>query len=332
MASSELRRQAADLTLTLLDEKPSILLGFSLRDALVFRQVQKDSRAKGINCYSGIQVYSLGHKKRAWPLYYLIGTQIYRRSVDHVYAACALERRKMISLGLPRHMCSVVHLPLDERWTFASQNQPQRGEVPEPSWLAYYGRPRLVFLGQFNRIKKQRTLIEILSRLLRQYPTASLILAGDGPCLNECREFAERNALSRAVCFAGRLPQSEIPGLLRHCDIAVVASLVETFGYCIAEPFLFDLPVVSTKTGLAGELEEKGALLTFPRGSAARGAEEISRALSESPEQRQWRCLVGKSYVLGNCSSGAVARQMTDHWLHKRWLTDLALPGCYATL
>ncbi len=322
MASLELRHRAASRIIKLLDSKQTILLGFSLRDALVFRQVKKESKVRGIDCHSSIQVYSLGHKKRAWPLFYMIGVQVYKRSVDHVFAACALERRKMISLGLPPHMCSVVHLPLDERWTFGVQKQQLTAQVKEPAWLAGYGRPRLVFLGQFNRIKKQRTLIEMLSRLLKAYPRASLILAGDGPYLDECRVFAERKDLSKAVCFAGRLPQSDVPGLLRHCDVAVVASLIETFGYCIAEPFLFDLPVVSTKTGVAGELEGKGAVLTFPRCSAARGAEAVSRVLSEEPEGKRLRCQIGKKYVLENCSSSAVARQMKDHWLRKGWLTS----------
>lgn len=320
MASTKLRREAVKIMLAKIAVPRVVLLGFSVRDAMVFRHVSNECKRRGVDCLSTVQVYSLGHKRRLWPLFYLLGVQLYRISVDHVFVASEIEKRKMIAFGLPASMCSVAHLAIDDEWTFNTEHYFDNLEATvQMPWLCEADGPLVVFLGQFNRIKRQSTLVKMMPYLLDRFPSAKLVLAGDGPYRSKCEQLARSLGLNNAVIFPGRLPQSNVPHLLRRADIAAVPSLVETFGYCIAEPLLYDVPVVSTLTGIAGELSKIGAVEIFERNSPHDAANRIIKCLSE-PDKTRERTALGKKYVLENCLSGPVAERMLKTWM--KWFDE----------
>jgi glycosyltransferase involved in cell wall biosynthesis len=314
MDSTTTRRKAAEIILANITTRQVVLLGFSIRSAMVFYHVSKECKNRGIASFSSIQAYSLRHQTPFWPLFYLLGGKIYQICIDHLFAACKIEKDKMIKLGFPSSRCSVIHLPIDDEWTFKLNDfSHTEGNITQLSWLSQYSRPRIIFLGNFTPIKGQKTLIKMMPYVLTRFPSAVLILAGEGPYKSKCQQLARSLGVDKSVIFPGRLPQSQIPPLLRQCDMAAVASRSETFGYCIAEPLLYSVPVVSTYTGVAGELSNIGAIEIFKKNSPYDAAKVIIKCLNE-PAKAKKRCALGKEYILQNCLTSSVSAQMLSSW------------------
>ena len=111
----------------------------------------------------------------------------------------------------------------------------------------------MVFPAQFRHGKRQ----ELLIRAVRNYviKTADrdvrLILPGDGELLGKMKNMVEDFGLSDIVVFPGKLTHSETMQLYGKCNIALVSSNVETYGRCIAEPFVLGRCLITQKTGVA---------------------------------------------------------------------------------
>jgi glycosyltransferase involved in cell wall biosynthesis len=314
MDSTTTRRKAAEIILANIRTRCVVLLGFSIRSAMVFYHVSKECKNRGIESFSSIQVYSLQHQSWLWLMFYLLGVRLYQICIDHLFAACKIEKDKMIKLGFPSSRCSIVHLPIDDEWTFKIDELSHADTNNfQLSWLSQCSHPRIIFLGNFTPIKGQKTLIKMMPYVLTRFPSAVLILAGEGPYKSKCQQLAQSLGVDKSVIFPGRLPQSQIPPLLRQCDIAAVASRSETFGYCIAEPLLYGVPVVSTYTGVAGELSDIGAIEIFKKNSPYDAAKVIIKCLNE-PEKTKKRCALGKEYVLQNCLANSISAQMLSSW------------------
>jgi glycosyltransferase involved in cell wall biosynthesis len=314
LSSKVMGKKAEKIILENVKTKRIVLLGFSIRSAMIFRNVSLQCKRKNIESLSFIQIYSLRHQSHFWPIFYLLGVRIYTFFVDHVFAACEIEKARMTKLGLPTSKCSVVHLPIDDKWTFkfddSSDSITSSSHIP---WLNRCSRPRIIFLGNFIPVKDQETLVRMMPHILTRFPSATLILAGEGPCKSKCENLAKYLGVSSSIIFPGRLPPKYIPCLLKQCDITVVASVNETFGYCIAEPLLYDIPVVSTNIGIAAELNKIGAIKMFKKKSPDDAAKQVIKCLEE-PELTKKRSALGKEYILHNCLSGIVSEQMVHVW------------------
>jgi glycosyltransferase involved in cell wall biosynthesis len=290
-----------------------VLLGFSLREAIVFyhaRSILRRTR-RVISC---IQPFSLRHQSRIWPFYYFLGSQFYRVTVDHLFAACHTEQSKMLAFGFPKRRCSVAHLPISSLLCVKSSGLEQHPSTELTKMLNQLaGAEYLCFLGDFSRTKGQRVLVRMMPYLLHEYPNLHLVLAGTGPQLAQCKKEANMLGLKNAVLFPGRLPQTDMPLLLGACRMAVVGSYSETFGYCIAEPLLLHVPVVSTNVGVASELNLLGAIRTFRKGDARGAALQVAETL-RNVEDASIRTELGYKYVTATCLPDAIAATMLKVW------------------
>jgi glycosyltransferase involved in cell wall biosynthesis len=81
--------------------------------------------------------------------------------------------------------------------------------------------PTLGFIGSFQPWHRVDLLIEAMTRV---GPAAMpvLVLAGDGPGLNEALAAANRAGIADRVRALGSLPPAEIPAALSACDIGVL--------------------------------------------------------------------------------------------------------------
>lgn len=79
---------------------------------------------------------------------------------------------------------------------------------------------RILFLSRFIREKGMFELLEAFARIVKEFPDARLILAGDGPA---------RDELVQAVRAAGLSGSVELPGYLRGEDKARVLAAADIF-------------------------------------------------------------------------------------------------------
>lgn len=108
--------------------------------------------------------------------------------------------------------------------------------------------------AEFNKNKNQQLLIQAVALMKDEMPNAKLLLAGNGPLFQKCRELAARLGVADKVRFHGY--RKDISSLLPMCDVAVASSLREGLPVNIMEAMASGLPIVATSNRGHSELIE----------------------------------------------------------------------------
>lgn len=135
---------------------------------------------------------------------------------------------------------------------------------------------RLVFPAQFRYGKNQQVVICAVKRYIEQTgdDTIRLYLPGDGARLDEMKSLAARLKIDKNVIFPGKLSLDGVLELYEKCNIALCASNVETYGRCIAEPFMLGRCLLTRNTGVALDIIRDGE-----NGLLFDGEEDLARQL-----------------------------------------------------
>jgi glycosyltransferase involved in cell wall biosynthesis len=140
------------------------------------------------------------------------------------------------------------------------------------------GMTKAVFVGRFEPQKDHATLL----RALALVPNVHLFLLGDGPLRSRLEQLAGDLGIANRVTFAGF--RSDVPEILKACDVYVHSTTSDGFGIAACEAMAAGLPVIASDVpGLAQVIE--GAGVVFPVGDHASLARELN-VLASSNEKR----------------------------------------------
>lgn len=101
-----------------------------------------------------------------------------------------------------------------------------------------------IYTSRICEGKNHRTLLIAWSKIVELYPTALLIIVGDGPLRLECENFCKTSGLSGNVLFTGSV--SNVADYLKISDIGVFPSESEGFSLALCEMMAAGLPVVAS--------------------------------------------------------------------------------------
>jgi glycogen(starch) synthase len=139
------------------------------------------------------------------------------------------------------------------------------GPPPTPSL-------RLLCLGRLVRAKGFDLALAAFAELVGRFPTARLIVAGDGPERTALEEQAAALGIGGAVDFYGWVAPDGVPALINSSTLVVMPSRVEPFGLVALQAAQMARPVVATRvdglpevvvdreTGVLVEPEDRRAL------------------------------------------------------------------------
>lgn len=137
-----------------------------------------------------------------------------------------------------------------------------------PGFRRRYGiapdRPVMLFVGRVAHEKNIGFLLRMALQVKHSRPDILLVLAGEGPALEQLRKEARALGLQDNTLFLGYLDRkTELNDCYRMADVFVFSSLTETQGLVLLEAMAQSIPVVAiaemgTKSIL---LEGKGALI-----------------------------------------------------------------------
>ncbi|MES1245227.1 MAG: glycosyltransferase [Acidobacteriota bacterium] len=139
---------------------------------------------------------------------------------------------------------------------------PETPEAPVPDLPGQPGL-RVVCVANLRAQKDHPNLLRAFARVLRDEPEARLLLAGaeiEAGYAARVREEATR--LGDRVVFLGS--RSDVPALLRACDVGVLASTSEGFPLSLLEYGLAGLAAVATRVGQCAEVLEGEAGVLVP--------------------------------------------------------------------
>ena len=109
--------------------------------------------------------------------------------------------------------------------------------------------PTVLFSGRLAYQKGPDLLVEAIPGLLRHYPHAKFIFAGDGEMRPAVEHRARQLGVAHATRFLGYRNGGELIDLYKACDAVCVPSRNEPFGIVVLEAWSAGKPVIVSKNG-----------------------------------------------------------------------------------
>ncbi len=156
--------------------------------------------------------------------------------------------------------------------------------------------PVIGSVAMFRGSKGHQYLLEAFEIVLREFPTARLLLVGDGVRRQWIERLAGERGLSGVVCFTGF--RRDVPDLLRALDCFALASVrTEGVPQSLLQALATELPVVASVVGGMPEVVEHGltGLLVTPGDPQALAAGLL--ATLREPELARRRAKAGRQLV-----------------------------------
>jgi glycosyltransferase involved in cell wall biosynthesis len=152
--------------------------------------------------------------------------------------------------------------------------------------------------------------------VLRRWPNARFVLAGDGGERTSLEAEAARLGIVPQVDFLGCIDHAGLGELLSQWDVFVLPSLNEPLGIVLVEAMAAALPIVATRAGGVVELlcDEQTALLVPPRDSEGLAAAQLRLAADPQLRARLGRA-ARRAYEQGPFTAGQVGSAVAQiYW------------------
>ncbi len=223
------------------------------------------------------------------PVWFRIG----RRHIDHYVGVYDKHAAWARHAGLDDSRISVIPNAIDlARFTGAALS-PIRSELGiDPSTTL------AVMVATLRHEKGIEVMLDALSRVSRRDQLRIIVAGADGEPAYSARCKAQCTALGldRNVTFLGG--RTDVPGVLRAADVALLASHNESGPLALIEYLAAGLPIVSTRVGDIGQRLAAAGVPGFVAPSDATGfARELDALLALSPEDRRARGERGRTIL-----------------------------------
>lgn len=133
---------------------------------------------------------------------------------------------------------------------------------PYPDRFRYFSRKKagkegitLLYTGRISLDKSLDLLIQTYLNLLDNHPDLHLIIAGEGPYLNDLRKILSNY---EKVTITGIMPRNDLAELYNAADFFVFPSITDTFGMVILESQACGLPAIVSNQGGPKEIIQNG--------------------------------------------------------------------------
>lgn len=141
--------------------------------------------------------------------------------------------------------------------------------------------PTILFVGRFVPAKNLTLLMDAFSRVVEDWPSATLRLIGDGPIKSDIQSKISDRDLQDSVRLEGYVDNNNLPKVYRSSDVFALSSQRENHPITLLEAMSCGTPVVAPSIGAIPEIvEDERTGLLYPSGSVSELSETIDRILS----------------------------------------------------
>lgn len=116
----------------------------------------------------------------------------------------------------------------------------------------------LLHTGRFFYFKRIDRLLKVFARAFLQYPKATLVLIGDGPEKNACKDLANELGVADNVVFLDSLPHCEVMDYLNACDVYVAFYDLSNLSNSMIESCVCGKCIITTAVGGTTDLLTNG--------------------------------------------------------------------------
>jgi glycosyltransferase involved in cell wall biosynthesis len=246
--------------------RPDVCVGVSSNSLFPVLLYSFLGRARCFVCWTGSDAYSLSGLVKTRGVKALLSRLLLFRAVRNRFRHLVLSRNMwevLKSKGVMTEKLFVVPTAVDNRFLSV---------VRSPQALV------IGYVGRLESVKGCDVLLVAFSRILRNYPSARLIMVGDGTLRNELTRLSKSLGLENSVEFTGFVPFPEIPSYLSRFSILVLPSRSEGMPNALLQAMAAGLPVVATRVGGIPEIVEDHVegLLVEPN-----SPDDLAKAINE---------------------------------------------------
>lgn len=125
-------------------------------------------------------------------------------------------------------------------------------------------------------------IIRALAMIKKKFPDAQLVIAGDGPEMENLKKLAAENDVSNSVAFLGNVSRAETWQLRKNSELYVLNSTYEGLPHTALTSFAAEIPMIATNIPGTNEAvyHEKTGLLV-EAGNDAQLADAIERLFND---------------------------------------------------
>jgi phosphatidylinositol alpha-1,6-mannosyltransferase len=120
--------------------------------------------------------------------------------------------------------------------------------------------PSVLLLARMDPVsyKGHKELIELWPTIVRQVPTARLVIAGDGPGRRPLQELMKHSPVSSQIELTGYVEEGVIPKLWSRASVFAMPSRGEGFGLVYIEAMRQGIPVIASRQDAGQEINIHG--------------------------------------------------------------------------
>lgn len=178
------------------------------------------------------------------PLKTQIRREIHRRitrSADSIIVPSKYLKDIVSGWGIPKESINVIYNAVHPPGDFPTV-EPEFPDKPN----------KLLTVGRMVPWKRMPMLIKVLSKV----ENAGLVVLGDGPEMEACRNTIKELNLQNQVYLKGNVDKSVVFQHFHHSDCFVLNSTYEGFPHVLLEAMYMETPVITSDSGGSKELAE----------------------------------------------------------------------------
>lgn len=174
-------------------------------------------------------------------------------------------RTQLIQNGFPESQLVNIPTGIDfEQFTPKQSREAVRAALNIPQHAKV-----VLMTGIVRAVKRHELALRVWQELLKTYPDAVLLIAGDGPLRHDMEKLAQTLGIAGQVQFLRH--REDIPDLMQAADFALLTSRSEGVPQAVTQALGMGLPTVATHVGGVSELiiDEQTGLLAPAEDQAA---------------------------------------------------------------
>lgn len=241
---------------------------------------------------------------------YMVAERFASNFVSKFVAVSQSTADKLIKFEkIPPHKITVIENGIDE---LKYQDQAVLAETKSSFGLMGEG-PVIGFISRLSPEKGGAVLLDAMPLVLRAFPEAQLVIAGEGPQRESLMAQVEKLGLERNICWLG--PRRDVPAILKAIDLYVLPSISEGLPMGLLEAIAAGSPVVATNVGgVPSVIKDKFNGELVPKGDTVALSQRIVSVLSDAALAERY---VQNSFdtVLGKYTASNMTRRYQELYL-----------------
>lgn len=275
--------------------------GRSLRDLRLIRQFIRQSKIDLIHFNdshavigTSLAVLDCVKIARVWTkhtIFPLRWRQKYRWMIDRIVCVSRAAQKAVIDGGLSPEQTTVIYGAVEEPLYDVAA---RRELLTELSWD---DQSRIIMcVGNLLACKGHRYAIEAMPMILRQFPHAKLVIAGEGKERSDLERGIADLQLDSSVKLLGF--RADATRLLSAADVVVQPSLSEALSLVAIESQMLLKPLVATAVGGLAEVVQADSESPLAEVISPQSSLELARgvqAVLQGGDELHWRCQRAKA-------------------------------------